>query len=175
MKSNAKRITSTGLFLALAILFQNLRLIPFLSEANPLSPFVIGSLVNLVIIAACVEIGFWPAALISICTPVVALLQGQLKLPFMVGVVALGNLVLAAGCFAFKKNPKLQPVGMLVGAIAKFGFFLLSVPLTFSWFVGTGVPAAVAGNFLGWAQLITALIGGVLALLILPVLRKIKR
>ena len=172
MKSNTKQITYGGLLLALAIVFQNLRLIPFLNDANPISVFVIGSLVNLVIIVACAKVGLWSAVFIGIIAPLFALMQGHIKLPFMVGMVALGNIVLALGYRIFKNKPKMKWLGVIVGALAKYGFFVLTVPLAFSWFMGTGVPTAVAANFLGFAQLITALIGGFLATLVLPILEK---
>ena len=73
----------------------------------------------------------------------------------------------------FKNKPKMKWLGVIVGSVVKYGFFILTVPLVFSWFMGAGVPAAVAANFMGFAQLITALIGGFLALTIFPILERL--
>ena len=165
-------LTRTAVMLAITLIFMSLRLIPVLSDANPMSVYIIGSLVNLALLVACDYVGFGAAVFNGIVAPFVALLQGHQTLMFMVPVVAIGNIVLPSGYMLFKNRSNLKWLGVLFGSLLKFGFFLLVVPFVFQLFMSSPVAPRVAAQFLGYAQLITALIGGYVAIIVVPLLRR---
>ena len=93
----------------------------------------------------------------------------------MIPVVIIGNLVIVAVTWAFfKKDTKsLNIIGIAVGAVAKFAVLwattvLLMVPV---FFAGKPKVGKNISLMFSWPQLITAVLGGVLALLILPRIR----
>ena len=139
---------------------------------------IIGSLVNLVLFVAVGRAGAWSAVLISIILPLMAVFQGHLVHIYLVPAVALGNCVLAIvwwlGCTKFKVFS--QTVAMLLGAACKFLFLWWAVPLSFRLFLyanfegnASKVLEVLARN-MSWPQLVTAIIGGYLAVIILRLL-----
>ena len=49
--------------------------------------FVVGTLVNMVLVLAARTVGLWPSVMIAVLLPVMAYFQGQLPLPFLIPVV----------------------------------------------------------------------------------------
>lgn len=182
--NNRKTVTwvaEAGLLLALLVVVQ------LLSYAVPksvplVSQLLTGSLVNLVLIVGAGSVGFSGTAIAAILSPVLALLFGQMVFPQMVPVVAIGNLVIVAVVWAFfRSDGKLSKgsvfgfhiAGIAIGAVAKTVFLwaatsLLIVPI---FFAGKAAIGQKLGMMFSWPQLVTAIIGGILALLVLSPIR----
>lgn len=174
-------VAQAGLLIALLVVVQLLTFV--VPKSIPLvSQLFTGSLVNLVLIVGAGSVGFSGTAIAAILSPVLALLFGQMSFPQMVPVVAIGNLVIVAVTWAFFKNSAKMSGG------AKFGFNIAGIAIgaivktavlwaATSWLI---IPVFFAGNakvgknlslMFSWPQLVTAIIGGVIALLILPRIR----
>lgn len=178
--SNYKRIlwvAQSALLLALLVVVQLIsKVIP--PSVPLISQLVTGSLVNLILVVGAGSVGFSGTAVASVLSPVLAFAFGQMTFPQMVPVVALGNLVIVAITWAFfkKNNGAANVLGIVVGAIAKCVFLWIAtaalvVPLFYS---GTKIASKLALLF-SWPQGVTALIGGFLALLVLPAIRSAQK
>ena len=80
-------IVRGAMLLATAVIVQEIRL--FLPLPPLLSIFVVGTLVNAVLVVAARFTGLLAAALISFLLPVIALLQGHLAVPLLIPVIFL--------------------------------------------------------------------------------------
>lgn len=146
-----------AMFLAVAFVFQSIRLImPMIP--GPVNMFLIGSLLNTVMVLSIWCTGSPWAAVIGILLPLGAFMQGQLPVVLMIPVVALGNAVyiLLAGKF---KQSKLVYISPLVKAALLYGGTWLVVN-------AIGLPAQVSGMILfmmSWPQIVTGAIGLFLA------------
>ncbi|HHU78091.1 MAG: hypothetical protein ACOX27_07575 [Caldicoprobacterales bacterium] len=172
MNRSLSLITRTAILLALTVLFQSLRvLMPFM-PAN-ISQYVIGSLVNLCLIVAAVVVGIRGGCVIAVVAPLIAFFQGFTPSPILVAPIALGNLVLVVVvALLYDKN---RLTALAAGAVLKFvtlylGVVRIVVPLLLPD-VNEKIKAVLSVQF-SWPQLITASIGGILAVIILPVLKK---
>jgi hypothetical protein len=181
--NNKKAITwvaESGLLVAMLVVVQ---LLSFLFVKVPLiSQLFTGSLVNLVLIVGAGSVGFSGAAVAAVLSPVLAVLFGQMKFPVMIPVVIIGNVIIVAITWAFfikdKKLSKsagfgLDLAGVAVGAVAKTAFLWgatvwLIAPV---FFVGNAAVSKNLSLMFSFPQLITAMIGGILALLVLPAIR----
>ena len=161
-----KFITRTAILLALTIVFQSIgRLFP----AGFNSQFIVGPLVNASLLVATAAVGIWGGAIIAVLTPFGAILTAaQIPLP-LAPIIAVGNFMLVLGFYIVKKK---KAIGIVVGAMLKFGFMFAAI----SVFVrATAVPEAKATGLLTaftWPQLATALIGGAIALVVIATLKR---
>jgi len=158
---NTKTITRTALMLALTIVFQVIgRYIPL----GPNSNFIVGPLVNACLLITASLVGFFGAAFIAIAAPFGAILTGAtVPLPFT-PFIALGNLVLVIIFYLLMKKSSI--VGIIAGSIVKFLTLYASI-LVFTNLAK--IPAKKASVMIftfGWPQLVTALIGGAIALVV---------
>ena len=80
-----------ALFIAIAVVLQALRL--FLPLPLPVSTFIIGTLVHMMLTLTTQQSGLKSALLMSLALPLFAYAQGQLALPILIPVVMLGNLI----------------------------------------------------------------------------------
>jgi len=153
MNTSVKWLTRAAILLALALAVQSLRL----------GQYITGPVVNAVLLSGAVLVGPWGAAAIGLLTPVTAYLLGQLNpvlapaIPFIMAANAVLALIFGYGR---RLNVYLAVVAaavvkylLLAGAVR----YLLSLPPKVA--VALGVP-----------QLITALIGGAVALVVLEAL-----
>ena len=164
--NKAQYLTRTAMLLAVAVVFQNLRMLPILASSTPQSLFVIGTLVNLVLVISVDFAGAWAAMFIGVCTPVIAWMQGHLAFEIMIPIVVAGNIVFSTLYFYIKDKNKY--LGIIGGAIVKFVIFILTMPALISIFLfdkPEKVQSLIQYNF-SWPQLVTALIGGFLAIII---------
>jgi len=157
-------ITRTAILLALTIVFQTIGRAITLGQFNQ---FITGSLVNACLVVAAAATGLWGGAAVALLAPFGAILTGAaVPLPFA-PVIAVGNFILVLMYILIKKN---HILGIAVGAVLKFGFLFLGVNI----FVNLmGIPAQKAPAMIAtysWPQLVTAVIGGVLALLVIKAL-----
>ncbi len=183
MKNNTplQLIVRTALLLAIAVLFQNLRL---LIGTGLAATIVIGALVNLTLFVAAGTVGWYGGTAVGLLTPVVAFLQGHLALPLLIPFVAAGNIVLVVAFTLVERGANTQgrlwtgvAVASVLKTIALYGLIVLL-------FVGVMLPGmglppektkamttALSLSF-SWPQLVTALLGGAVAV---PVLRALRR
>jgi riboflavin transporter FmnP len=176
MNKTVKWIARTAVMLALALLFQSLRMI--IPMPGMMSQYIVGSLVNLALIVAAIIIDAKGGLVVAVLTPVVAFFQGHIPqaMPLMILFVALGNAVIVvAYALLYKESFISRIIALVVGAVAKFVvLYILVVKLALP-LIYPGVPdqvrAAMSVNF-SWPQLITAAIGGVIALLVIPLLQR---
>lgn len=175
MNKKIRWITETAIMLALLVAVQGV-------TSGLGNQFVTGSCVNLILAVTALMVGLWGGVTVAVVSPFVAFLFGiGPKFIQLVPAVAVGNLVLVLVlCFLLgtgKKPYWLQIAAWLGAAVAKFvTLYLLMVKLLVPTLVAGGtIPekaaAAMSVQF-SWPQLVTALIGGAVALLIVPVLRK---
>lgn len=182
MNQKIRTITQTAVMLALLVALQAL--------TKPLGQLVTGSCVNAVLALTVLLVGMQGGIAVALLSPVFAFLFGIAPnvvtvLPIMIGNVCYVVLLrLIAG--RYHRPVWRQPVALVAAAGVKFAvLYLLVVKLICG-------PAAdlLLGKKLGdvvvlappmlkllptmfaWPQLFTALIGGAVALLITPVLRK---
>jgi hypothetical protein len=159
MRSNLSILTRTALLLALALLFQSIRLLipipPFLST------FLIGSLMNTCFLIAAEIVGMGPALMIVFLVPIVAYFQQVLPLPIFIIPVALGNAIFI-GIFLMGRHWNYW-VNIVIAAASK-AIFMYAV---FSWLLTfIAIPIKIATGLLfimSWPQFITGVIGGFLA------------
>lgn len=174
--SKTKIITRTAVILALAIIFQNLR---YFIGALPYSNIIIGSLVNLAIIVATGSVGIISGIVICLVTPIVALYQGQLPHVFLMPVTIFGNSALAVVFYLFFNSRFAQPfnyiLGIVLGATIKWVvMYWLGIEIVLKLFVPNLPPqkAQVITAAFNMPQIFTALIGGVLGILIIKALKR---
>lgn len=182
MKKKTLWITETAVMLALLITLQAL--------TKPLGQLVTGSCVNAILAIVVLLIGMSSGITVAVISPVCAYLFGIAPnfvtvLPIMIGNVCYVVLLRLIAGKSHKPFWK-QPVALISAAGVKFGVLYLLVVKVICG-VASG---ALLGKKLGdivvlappmlkllptmfaWLQLFTALIGGAVALLIAPVLRK---
>lgn len=170
-------VAQAGLLIALLVVVQLLTFL--MPKSVPLiGQLFTGTLVNLVLIVGAGSVGFAGTAAAAVLSPVLAFAFGQMVFPPMIPVVAIGNLVIVAVTWAVfvhetRRPPKNSSVfrmaGIVCGAAAKTAFLwlatvLLVVPVFFG---GKPAVAQVLSLMFSWPQLVTAMVGGALALVVL--------
>jgi len=166
----SKKLSLTAAFLAMTIVIQFLGL----------PQFITGPVINAVLAAASILVGFVPAVFLGCVTPAVALFRGQLPavLAPMVPFIALGNsvFILLFGTVISRLHEKgskttvfISGLAVVSAALAKtlvlYGSITVLVPLLF----GIDIPPALA-YMMATPQFITAVIGGVTALVFIRIL-----
>lgn len=169
---NVTYLVQSSVLLAMAIVFQ------FIGSKIPeINQLLVGSVVNAVLLIATYACGTFYGAAVGVLTPLTALLVGQLKpalAPF-IPFIMIGNAILVV-CFGIlhKKGNLGKYFGIIVGALLKFVFLYLSATKLIHLFK-MNFPAKIAKALsvsMGAAQLITALIGGIIALVLIEILFK---
>ena len=164
-------IARTAICLALLLCLQ--------FATKSLGQLVTGSCVNLVIAMAALIGGLWSGVAVAVVSPFCAYLLGiGPAFIALVPCVALGNAVYALAfgglvrAFLLKKKVLAAIISMVLGAALKFlALYLVLVKLVAQNVVPQAKYAVVTASFT-WPQLITALIGGALALLVGPLVMK---
>ena len=161
-----KKLVQTGLMLALALVFQ----IGFASFAQ----VAVGPLVNMVLLITVMMVSPLSAVLVGAFTPIIAFFVGIIPLFPLVPIIAIGNALLVVVFSLFYSKKKLifsEYIGLVVGAFIKFAFLAMAIRLIVPMFVAK-VPAPLVVAF-SLNQFITAMVGGILALVIVKVLNKV--
>ena len=118
-----------------------------------LTTFIIGTLVNMMLVL-CVRLnGFTSAAVLSILLPIFAYVQGQLLLPMLIPVVALGNVLFAyfverlkIGVLGYIIPPAVKAVSMCASAYVVIAFLgIESVVMQKGILFAMSVPQLVTG------------------------------
>ena len=177
MSKKIRWITETAVMLALLVCLQAL--------TKPMGQLVTGSCVNAILAVSALVGGLSSGLVVALCSPVLAFLLGIAPQILTVPAIMAGNsvFVILLSVLADKtgKNMIKQMIAWIVAAAAKFAALYAIVVLLICGvlsenLLATGVLKAPMLNALpatfSWPQLITALIGGAVALSITPVLRK---
>ena len=160
MRINTKSITRTGILLALALVIQLMRL------PQPIT----GTAVNAILLISLYTVGVFEASAIGSITPVVALAVGIIKPPMapVVPFIVLSNLIFILIVHGLQKKNVYGQI--ILAALGKFVFLVAAVRLILTQFLAPPVWEKVAIAF-GVTQLFTALVGGVLAIMVTRLLR----
>lgn len=164
--NNLKFILKTALLLVLTVMFQMLR--PYISIPLLGSNFIIGSLVNASLAVSSVVIGAWGGIIISIAASIIAFLQQHIKFVWMIPIIAGGNTVLVL-IYRWLYT-KYKWVGIILSALAKFLVIFGLVKMCIKVFIVVPPLADTLSLMFSWPQIVTALIGGILAVPVLKVL-----
>lgn len=177
MKQKIRWITQTAVMLALLVSLQAL--------TKGFGQLVTGSFVNAVLAVAVLIGGLGCGITVALVSPVLAFLLGIAPQILTVPAIMAGNsvYVLLLHLLADRDGRKLirQIAAWLVAAVAKFAVLyavvvglicgVLSDALLAAGTLKPPMLQALPATF-SWPQLVTALIGGAVALLIVPVLKK---
>lgn len=182
MKLTTKGLVQTALLLAICIASQYFK---------NLSAYITGPIVNTTIIIAVLAVGLWSGILISVIAPVTAFFFTgspiMAAIPLMFPVVMAGNAILAVCVWYFQEKRSFSlrlPAGLIVGSVLKAVFMGIVVVLiilpVFGGNIASKLPKpealpkvlATARTTFSITQLITALIGSVLAYIIWIPLKK---
>lgn len=166
---NTKVVTRTAILIALLIALQY--------ATASLGQFVTGSCVNLVLAVAALFVGLWGGIVVAAVSPFFAFFLGVgPKLIAVVPFIALGNIVyVLVLALLGKKLDKLPQSLLAVAAAAVCKFLTLYLVVVKLALPMPGLPekqAAAMSVMFSWPQLVTAAIGGVLALLVVPQVKK---
>ena len=177
MNKRVRWIARTGVLLAVLIALQ--------AATKPLGQLVTGSCVNAVLAVTVLVAGLSSGITVAVISPVLAFLLGIAPQVVTVPAIMVGNtvfvLLLRLITGGQSKPPVRQIAAWLIAAVAKFAVLyvlvvkiicgLASAPLLASGTLKEPMLKMLPTMF-AWPQLVTALIGGGVALLIVPVLRK---
>lgn len=177
MNKKIRWITETAVMLALLVSLQAL--------TKPMGQLVTGSCVNGVLAVSALVGGIGCGLTVALISPVLAFLLGIALQILTVPAIMVGNSVFVVLLFLLAdksgKNIAKQVTAWLAAAVAKFASLyaivvwlicgVLSESLLASGAMKAPMLKALPATF-SWPQLLTALIGGGVALLIVPVLRK---
>lgn len=180
MKKSIRFITETAVMLALLVTLQAL--------TKSMGQLVTGSCVNAVLAVTVLVAGLYSGITVAVISPVLAYLLGIAPQILTVPAIMVGNTVFVIALYYIAgKNSKQilrQVIAWLAAAAVKFAalysivVWLICGVLADS-LLASGVLKAPMLKMLpatfSWPQLFTALIGGAVALLITPVLRKALR
>ena len=180
MNKKVRWITETAIMLALLVSLQAL--------TKPMGQIVTGSCVNAVLAIAALVGGLGSGLTIALISPVLAFLLGIAPQILTVPAIMVGNSVyVLLLCLLADKSgqkPVRQFVAWITASAAKFAALYLivvkvicgvmSASLLASGALKAPMLKALPATF-SWPQLFTALIGGAVALMIVPVLRKALR
>jgi len=165
-------ITRTAVFIALLVAAQIVTA-PFGNS------IITGSIVNLILIISVMISGVSSGVCIAVISPVMAKLVGIGPLWSLIPFIIIGNAVLVTiwhfvGNKVFKGEMASYISALIIAAVAKFIVLYISiVKIAIPFFLGLPEKqAATISAMFSVPQLITASIGGVIAVMVLPVLKK---
>ena len=179
LKMNRQRIlwiTQTAVFIALLVSAQI-----FTAQFGQ---FVTGSGVNFILVMACILVGLPSAATVGIVSPALAfLITGRPIFPVLIPFVMVGNVALVVAIhFIFAKSYVgsghfsyvRATIAVVAGAVLKFLVLWVGIVQIALLFIPDIRPPQVDALSLAfsWPQLVTALIGGSLAMVVAPYLAK---
>jgi hypothetical protein len=180
MSKKIRWITETAVMLALLVCLQAL--------TKPMGQLVTGSCVNAVLAVSALVGGLSCGLVVALCSPVLAFLLGIAPQILTVPAIMAGNAVFVTLLWwitgSHTGSILHRVIAWLAAAVAKFAVLwivvsglicgLLAQPLLDSGALKEPMLKALPATF-SWAQLITALIGGGVAMLIVPLIKKALR
>lgn len=171
-KHNILWITRTAIFIALLIVLQ--------AATVPLgNSIVTGSIVNMLLIVSVMTCGLASGLTVAAVSPVMAKFLGIGPLWTLIPFIMFGNVVLVLlwhfiGNRNMGKRYTAYIAALISATVAKFlALYIGIVQIAIPVFLGLPEPqAAVISNMFSIPQLITALVGGVLAMMLFPRLKQ---
>ncbi len=176
MRKKLRWVTETAIVLALLVTLQAL--------TKGFGQLVTGSCVNACLAVATLVAGPASGITVALISPVLAFLLGIAPMPLAVPVIMAGNTAYVLVLWLLAGRTHALPrriLGWVAAAAVKFGVLwilavglicnLLRQPLLDSGILKEPMLKALPVTF-SWPQLVTALIGGALALVITPTLKK---
>lgn len=170
-------ITETAVMIAVLVALQ--------AVTKPMGQFVTGSCVNMVLAVSALVGGLWCGVTVALISPVMAFVLGIAPQILTVPAIMVGNTVFVVMLYLLAKDgegkPALKIAAWLLAAVAKFATLYILVSEVICGLLATslmdaGMLKAPMLNALpatfSWPQLVTALIGGGIALTIVPLIRK---
>lgn len=149
---------------------------------KPLGQFVTGSCVNMVLVVATLCGGLWCGFTVALISPFAAFLVGVgPALIQIVPAISVGNIVLVlVYAFVYKKLDRAwvrECAAVISAAVLKFAaLYLVVVKLLLPVLGLAEKQVAVMSTMFSWPQLVTALIGGVLGVVVsIPVKKAMKK
>jgi len=171
VQKETRNLVLSALFLAIAVIIQ------LLGKSIPqISQFLVGPVVNAVIILTTYFAGHKYGILVGALTPLLAYATNVLApamLPF-VPFIALGNIIYVITFSILKKMKNGEVIGVVVGSVLKYLFLFVCATKLID-IIAPGMKDAVKAKLaisMGIPQLITALIGGAAAILLYQLLKK---
>ena len=169
-------IAQTAIFIALLVTAQ--------AVTRPLGQFVTGSCVNFILVTSSILLGLPSAAVVAILSPIGAfVILGIPVFPILIPFMMAGNLVLVT-VFHFISGKSFDNlnrasiiricIAVIAGSVSKFLVLwvgIVHIALSFISDIRQPQIDAMAAVF-SWPQLVTALIGSTLAVIIAPTLKK---
>lgn len=154
-QTNIRWLSRTAILLAIALVFQ----------MGGFPQFITGPLINAVLYLAAMIVGWQGGMLIGILTPVIASIRGILPPPLtpLIPFIALGNSILVILFFWLQSKNKIA--GIIIASCVKFLLLVGAVKLVVQ------VPPPIA-QMMSLPQLITALAGGAIALVLAHFFKK---
>lgn len=169
---NILSLVQSSVLLAMVIVFQTLG-----SKLPAINQYFVGSVVNATLLLAAYLCGTFYGTAVGVLTPLTALLVGQLKpalAPFIPFII-IGNAILTISFGLLNKKGSIgKYFGIALGAVLKFAFLYYSA-LKLIYIFNVGIPEKAKQSLsvaMGISQLITAAIGGAIALVLIQILFK---
>lgn len=171
-------ITQTAVLLALLVALQYI--------TKGFGQFVTGSCVNTILAIAVLFAGLGSGITVALISPVLAYLLGIAPQILVVPAIMVGNtvFVLVLYFLASGHRPAMQILGWLAASVCKFAvLYVIVAKIVCGVLAGTLLSSgmlkepmlkALPATF-SWPQLVTALIGSAIALIITPALKKALR
>ena len=171
---NLNKLIKSSLFLALAIVFQVIgKTMPQISQSY------VGPAVNAILILTAAICGGAYGILVGSLTPIIALLTGQLASPLgpFIPFIIIGNILFVISFIVFNNIGKYgNYLGIIIGSFMKYIFLSISASKLIPLF-NLNIPTNIVNKLIitmGVPQLITGLVGGSFALILITLLRKRK-
>jgi hypothetical protein len=168
-KINTRFITRTALLLAIVIVFQLLG-----RFMGPYNNFIVGPIVNAVLIIATAASGLWSGTAIAVIAPIVSALTNKAAIaPIILAFspfIAAGNFIIVLSFSLLMKKSKVA--GVITGAIVKFAFLYGAITVFAGLMNLKPKVASSLTTLFSWPQLVTALVGGVIALIVIKLMGK---
>ncbi len=170
MNRKIKFVTRTAILLAIAILFQ------FIGQYIPTyNNFIVGPIVNAVLLIATEITGLFSGIIIAIIAPLVSAITNKSAMaPIILAFspfIMTGNILLVLGYALLKKVNRIVALG--TGAVVKFAFLYGAIVLFTSFMKLNAKVALTLTGLFSWPQLLTAVVGGCIALAVIPALKRV--
>lgn len=173
MGTKLRLITRTALLLALLVAFQ--------AVTKPLGQLVTGSLVNTLLAVSALTVGLWGGLVVALVSPVLAFLLGIAPQILTVPAIMAGNALFVFLLWLLGRKGKMALLAVAAASAAKFlalyalvNFLICGVLAESLLSAGLLKPPmlqALPATF-SWPQLITALIGGSIGLVVSKIIKK---
>lgn len=163
-------LTRTAVLLAVVVVVQ------MVGRSLPNSNFIVGPLVNMCLLIATMTAGVGGGIAIAILSPFTSLLNNNAPiaaalLPFAPVIAAANVIFILTFYFLYNKN---KYAGVICASVLKFGFLFLLIRVFLNMFDFPKFTEKLIALF-SWPQLLTALIGGLVALPIIKAIVKAAR